>query len=732
MPIQLASYIIPKNDNTWFLVEDIYMKGGFQVQASHAGRDALPVENRKAGMHVYVLADQAAWVLGSDLLTWTLSQVGATGPVGPQGQAGPQGPTGAQGPTGPVGGVGPAGPSGPAGPAGPAGPVGPTGPTGPQGQAGFSAYQQAVIAGFVGNNSLWLDGLKGAKGDRGDAGAPLGVNVVGLEAERTVYDNAAAGFIFLASDTNLLYIKLTAVAADWSVPLAFGTGAQGPQGLKGDPGAQGAQGPQGNTGLPGPQGLKGNTGDNGVAGPTGPEGPMGQTGPQGLKGNTGDNGVAGPTGPTGPTGAQGPIGATGIQGSAGFSAYQLAVIAGFVGNTALWLDGLKGTKGDIGPIGLTGPVGPTGTTGLTGGQGPTGLTGGQGNTGPIGPVGPTGLPGVDGSTMRSGVGTPSTLLGLNGDYYIDIGNQNLYTKSSGAYVLLFNIRGLTGAQGVNGATWRTGAGTPAAVLTPINQLGVQGDFYLDSITQFVWHSTATGSYTQLLTMKGDKGDTGAVGPTGPTGAAGATTAHAAMHAVGGSDAVSPASIGALPVAGGTITGDLMINGTTRLTNNYADPSALPSASGCPATPVFVESTSKLMISNGTDWVEMAKSQLIAMPYDIAFFLQGTMTAASELVAAFTATRKISIYAGATGSLAKAVIAPVAPVTYGLKIGATSVGSVSFAAGATTGNVAYTNSRNFQAGETMYLYNPASIDAVIKDVTISIVGYAEAPQSVMLP
>src|SRR5262249_48388412 len=49
----------------------------------------------------------------------------------------------------------------------------------------------------------------------------------------------------------------------------------GPQGPKGDTGAQGPQGPQGNAG---PQGPKGDTGD------TGPQGPKGDPGPQGAPG----------------------------------------------------------------------------------------------------------------------------------------------------------------------------------------------------------------------------------------------------------------------------------------------------------------------------------------------------------------------------------------------------------------------------------------------------------------
>ena len=47
------------------------------------------------------------------------------------------------------------------------------------------------------------------------------------------------------------------------------TGAQGPQGEKGDTGAQGPQGEKGDTGAQGPQGEKGDTGEQGPAGANG-------------------------------------------------------------------------------------------------------------------------------------------------------------------------------------------------------------------------------------------------------------------------------------------------------------------------------------------------------------------------------------------------------------------------------------------------------------------------------
>lgn len=92
---------------------------------------------------------------------------------------------------------------------------------GVQGVTGISAYQGAVLQGYVGTEAQWLASLKGDKGDKGDTG-----------------ETGATG---LKGDTGA-------------------TGAQGVQGIKGDTGSQGIQGIQGIQGVPGEKGDKGDAG----------------------------------------------------------------------------------------------------------------------------------------------------------------------------------------------------------------------------------------------------------------------------------------------------------------------------------------------------------------------------------------------------------------------------------------------------------------------------------------
>jgi hypothetical protein len=62
MAIQIASDLIPAGGGTFYLLEDIYTKGGLQVQDSIAKRDLIPVKNLKVGSLVLTLADKKIWM----------------------------------------------------------------------------------------------------------------------------------------------------------------------------------------------------------------------------------------------------------------------------------------------------------------------------------------------------------------------------------------------------------------------------------------------------------------------------------------------------------------------------------------------------------------------------------------------------------------------------------------------------------------------------------------------
>ena len=262
-------------------------------------------------------------------------------------------------------------------------------------------------------------GPQGAQGEKGDTGATGARGATGPAG--TTPTIGANGNWFLGS-------------TDTGKPSRGATGAQGPQGPKGDTGAQGPQGPKGDTGATGARGATGPAGttptigsngnwflgstdtgkpSRGATGAQGPQGPKGATGAQGPKGDTGATGARGATGPQGPQGPQGPAGTTPTIGSNG---------NWFLGST----DTGKPSRG------ATGPQGPQGPKGATGAQGPKGDTGATGAKGPQGPQGPAG-PNNWGTTMND-----TTASNIN-----DLMNKKVD-------LIIQKANGQTGIFGVNG------------------------------------------------------------------------------------------------------------------------------------------------------------------------------------------------------------------------------------------------------------------------------------------
>lgn len=77
MPVTVIDTIQPKNGGAFPIVRDIDVAGGIQVQPTTVARDAIPVNNRKNGMLVYVVANTTYYQLAGDLVTWNTANLGA-------------------------------------------------------------------------------------------------------------------------------------------------------------------------------------------------------------------------------------------------------------------------------------------------------------------------------------------------------------------------------------------------------------------------------------------------------------------------------------------------------------------------------------------------------------------------------------------------------------------------------------------------------------------------------
>ena len=63
MPIQVASFLLPRNGATWYVLEDKYLKGGLRVCADVAERTAIHAASLKKGMLVVMLDDNKIYQL---------------------------------------------------------------------------------------------------------------------------------------------------------------------------------------------------------------------------------------------------------------------------------------------------------------------------------------------------------------------------------------------------------------------------------------------------------------------------------------------------------------------------------------------------------------------------------------------------------------------------------------------------------------------------------------------
>lgn len=218
---------------------------------------------------------------------------------------------------------------------------------------------------------------------------------------------------------------------------------------------------------------------------------------------------------------------TTTKGDDGDSAYEVAAAEGYEGSQTEWVASLKGKDGtlwkytatnltvgsDVVVSDLTGTFSVDDLVMSTGNNvwgiiksiaGTDAIVTGLAQGGGDGTDGTNGTNGIDGATWISGTAVPTTE-GVDGDYYLRTTNYEIYKKTGGTWNSIGNIKGLTGNNGADGATWISKTATPTTE-------GNDGDYYLNT-TDYEIYKKISGTWNSIGNIKGADGADGVVDPT---------------------------------------------------------------------------------------------------------------------------------------------------------------------------------------------------------------------------
>lgn len=208
-----------------------------------------------------------------------------------------------------------------------------------------------------------------------------------------------------------------------------------------------------------------------------------------------------------------------------------------------------------------------------------------------------------------------------------------------------------------------------------------------ALYQIVTDAAGVTSYTDYRApLRGPAGATGASGATGATGATGPT---------GATGATGPA--GTAPV---TTKGDLL---------TY-DTGAVRMGVGTDGQVVTADSTQ----AKGIKWA--------SAPFDVTAFYPGVPTSSAK-VTRVPVARAVSFLGNFAGSYGVASVAATGSTAFDVRKNGSSVGTITFAAGATTATFASTSGAavTLAAGDYIGIVAPASADATLADIGFVLAG-----------
>ena len=257
------------------------------------------------------------------------------------------------------------------------------------------------------------------------------------------------------------------------------------------------------------------------------------------------------------------------------------------------------------------------------------------------------------NTILSGAAIPTKGVGIDGDFYIDTKNANLYgPKIKGVWKIATTLKqaeiksvttvvgeqggiGATGAQGDKGdkgATGNTGANGSAGLTGASGATGAVGAKGNDGATGATGFSGATGA-TGLIGATGPAGPTGATGLKGDTGLTGVAGAAGAAGAAGsnGTNGVdgAPGTAGAKGDTGLTgLTGSKGDTGTAGAAGSNGT-NGSPGAAGVDGVSIsYFVNTGTWILTSGTSMGAIDSDPFGSLPagtYTFEIMVDGTFS-----------------------------------------------------------------------------------------------------------
>ncbi|MFP3554248.1 hypothetical protein SB861_26605 [Paraburkholderia sp. SIMBA_049] len=185
--------------------------------------------------------------------------------------------------------------------------------------------------------------------------------------------------------------------------------------------------------------------------------------------------------------------------------------------------------------------------------------------------------------------------------------------------------------------------------------------------------------------------------------------------------------------GGMYNGNAIANGTVTLTastTNYLFADAATGAvsantTGVPAgkIPLYSIVTGATSVTSYTDLRGYQPAGVVVPginPYDVPMFFPG-IPANAQLMARIVVPRVVVFPSGLTGSYASSVGAATASATLTLARNGSNIGTVNFAAGATSGTFTFGSPVATAAGDVLTLTNQATADATLGNISVTLTG-----------